>query len=338
MTRIFSACLCLYLLFFSMSALANTQRKTTGNVRVHSGPSQDSPVIATLPKGSSVTLLESKPSQGFYKVQTAAKQQGYISARYLAAVSTKGRALVHKPTNFEMEPHAIGLSSAKACVSDLASCPTNGCAAADSPHGLMNQLKQTVPSSTTPVLLTFDDFDNLQQQAHNLVGEDRELTAADRAQLKSMTVSGGVVSEGDLVSVVGYLVDTPHPNTGESVNCNLKGEANNDYHIPISNDPANTGFQGIVVEMIPQSRPANWSLANLTQVESGGQLVMVTGGLIYDNMHRVNADASNPERGQPARFSLFEVHPITQFVVCTRSDNKCDPAQASDWAPLGGGQ
>ena len=230
------------------------------------------------------------------------------------------------------------MASARACVPDLASCPPNGCEAADSAHGLMNQLKQTLPSSTKPTLLTFDDFANLQQQADNLVGEDKELTASDRAQLKNMTVSTGQASEGDLVSILGYLVDTPHPNTRESVNCNLKGEANNDYHIPISNDPSNNGFQGIVVEMIPQNRPANWNLANLTQVESGNQLVMVTGGLFYDNLHKVNGDSSNPLRGQPARFSLFEIHPITQFVVCTKSDNSCDPTQTSDWAPLGGGQ
>jgi len=328
----------LYLLLLTVSALANTQGKTTNHVNLRSGPSQASAVIVTLPKGSVVTVIASKPTNGFYQVQTSTKQRGYISAKYIALVSEKSRALVRKPTNFETEPHRIGMASARACVPDLASCPSNGCEAADSPHGLMNQLKQTIPGSTTPTLLTFDDFANLQQQADNLVGEDKELTASDRAQLKNMTVSAGQVSEGDLVSILGYLVDTPHPNTGESVNCNLKGEANNDYHIPISSDPSNNGFQGIVVEMIPQNRSANWNLANLTQVESGNQLVMVTGGLFYDNLHKVNGDSSNPLRGQPARFSLFEVHPITQFVVCTKSDNSCDPTQTSDWAPLGGGQ
>ena len=89
------------------------------------------------------------------------------------------------------------------------------------------------------------------------------------------------------------------------------------------------------MEMIPQNRPPEWSLSNLTQVESNQQLVMVTGGLFYDNIHRVNGDPNDPQRGQPHRYSLWEVHPITQFVVCTKADNSCDPARPGDWAPLG---
>jgi hypothetical protein len=187
-------------------------------------------------------------------------------------------------------------------------------------------------------MLTFDDFASLQQQADDLVGENQELTADDRAKLKGLALANGQVSEGDVVSIVGYLVGAPHPNSKESVNCNLRGESNNDYHIPLSYDPNNTDFQGIVVEAIPQSRPDPWNLANLTQVENNQQLVMVTGALFYDNFHLVNGDPNDPKRGQPRRFSLWEVHPITGFVVCTKLDNSCDPSQPSDWAPIGGAQ
>jgi hypothetical protein len=319
----------------AMLGFAQTQGKTTARVNLRSGPSKDSSRVALVEKGSTVTLLQKQADHGFYHVRTVQNQEGWLLAQYVSLKFPAHRAVVRKPTNFEVEPHRIGMAAA-ACAPDLASCPANGCAAAGSAHALVNQLKQTTPSGSTPMMLSFDDFANLQQQADNSVGEDKELTAGDRAQLKGLTVAAGQVSEGDLVSVVGYLVGTPHPNTGESVNCNLKGESNNDYHIPMSNDPSNSDFQGIVVEMIPQGRGQNWNLANLTQVESAGQLVMVTGALFYDNMHKVNGDANNPVRGQPARFSLFEVHPLTQFVVCTKADNSCDPAQSGDWAPLGG--
>ena len=212
------------------------------------------------------------------------------------------------------------------CQPDLASCPPAGCAAPDSPHGLANRLKRTVPTGATTIMLTFDDFASLQQQADNLVGEDEELTAEQRARLESLTVSHGNVAEGDVVSLVGYLVGTPHPNTLESVNCNLKQEQNNDFHIPISNAPNNSDFDGIVIEMIPQNRPNTWNLANLTQVENNQQLVMVSGGLFYDNFHRVNGDPNNPQSGQPHRFALWEVHPVTHFVVCRKMDNSCDPS------------
>ena len=327
---------CLFCLLVSIAAFPQIQGKTTTDVNLRSGPSKDSSRITTLKKGVPVTLLQARPVHDFLHVWAERNQEGWVLSKYVLSGKSQGRALVRKPTNFEAEQHPIGMASA-ACAQDLSSCPVNGCAAADSPHGLMNQLKQTTPTGTQASALTFDDFANLQQQADQLVGEDKELSASDRAQLKGLTVASGQVSEGDLVTVVGYMVGTPHANTRESVNCNLKGEGNNDYHIPLSNDPSNGPFQGIVVEMIPQSRPANWNLPNLTQVDSAGQLVMVTGALFYDNLHKVNGDQGNPQRGQPPRFSLFEVHPITQFVVCTKTDNSCDPANSNDWAPLGGG-
>jgi hypothetical protein len=37
----------------------------------------------------------------------------------------------------------------------------------------------------------------------------------------------------------------------------------------------------------------------------------------YDNKHSINDDEDNPMGGQPPRFSLWEVHPITEFEVCT---------------------
>jgi hypothetical protein len=39
---------------------------------------------------------------------------------------------------------------------------------------------------------------------------------------------------------------------------------------------------------------------------------------------------------QPHRFALWEVHPVTHFVVCRKMDNSCDPSQPGDWSALGG--
>lgn len=321
---------------------AQTQGVLLDNLKLRKAPSLRAIQTATLKAHSKVTILDPKPTNGFYHVRASKNREGWVWAKgvKLSAGGSSSRALVRHPQSRELEPHRLVISAAAAaaCAPDLASCPVTGCASPpDGPHGIANQLKRTVPSSTTAGMLTFDDFASLQQQADNSVGEDKELTAGDRAQLKGLTVTSGQVSEGDLVSLLGYLVATPHPSAGESVNCNLSGEPNNDYHIPFSNDPNNTDFQGIVVEMIPQNRPDAWNLGNLTHVETNQQLAMVTGGLFYDNLHKVNGDPNNPQSGQPHRFSLWEIHPITQFVVCTKTDNSCDPAQAADWAPLGGG-
>lgn len=248
---------------------------------------------------------------------------------------SRPQALARPPQAPELEPRRTATAPTKACAPDLASCPAYGCASGpDSPEGIANEHKRTVPGGTKAVMLNFADFSSLQQQAESLVGEDKEISAADRAKLRQLNVSTGQVSEGDLVSLLGYMVGVPHPNTGESVKGNLQGEPNNDYHIPLSNDPNNTDFAGIVVEMIPQNRPAAWSLGNLTQVETKRQLVLVTGALFYDNLHKVNSDASHPLPGQPHRSSLWEIHPVTQFLLCMKTDNSCDPAQSGDWAQL----
>jgi hypothetical protein len=43
-------------------------------------------------------------------------------------------------------------------------------------------------------------------------------------------------------------------------------------------------------------------------------------------------DENNPLSGQPKRFSLWEIHPITSVKVCKRSTlSQCDPDRASDW-------
>lgn len=335
--RPFVVVLCLLVLPGFLSA--QKQATISHNAKLRSDASTNNPSIQTLAAGTSVVVIDAKPTNGFYHVRTDQNKEGWVwskSVSFPAKANAGLRKLVRPPTVVETEqPMASATTS---CAGDLNSCPASGCAAPDEPHGLANQLKRRIPTSGATVLLTFDDFQALQQQADDRVGENKELSADDRAKLTGLTVSSGQVSEGDVVSVVGYLVGVPHPNTKESVNCNLQGADNNDFHIPISNDPGNSDFQGIVVEMIPQSRPDAWTLGNLTQVENSTRLVMVTGALFYDNFHYVNGDPSSPRRGQPHRFSLWEVHPLTQFSVCAKSDNSCDPSQATDWTPLGTSQ
>jgi len=221
---------------------------------------------------------------------------------------------------------------AAVCHPSLSSCPAFGCETEGTPHALVNEMKRRLPTDTTPKNLSWDDFKTLQDDADSTVGEDTELDASDRDRLHNLSVSTGQVSEGDLVQLAGFLVGKPHPNTGESVNCNLSGSQNNDFHIPFAADPDQTPFEGIVVEMIPQDRPAQWNIKVLNQVETARRKVLVTGQLFYDNMHRVNPDQENNQQGQPPRFSLFEIHPITSIAVCI--SDQCDPDQASNWETL----
>jgi hypothetical protein len=216
------------------------------------------------------------------------------------------------------------------CADDLFSCPTHGCATR-SPEALVNKQKRSLPPSGKALMLTLDDFDSLQDQADKLVGQKVALNATARKKLEKLTSSAGQVKEGDLVQIVGYMVGLPNrPNantSGESVNCRLKGRDNNDFH------PHDSEFEAIVVEVIPQRRNKEWTVPKLKQIAKEGRLVLVRGQLFYDNMHLINADPDDPVGGQPKRFSLWEVHPVTEFYIC-RTEKKCDTQVISQWEAL----
>jgi len=221
-----------------------------------------------------------------------------------------------------------------ACVVRLTSCPEFGCAGEDTPDGLSNTLKRTIPSGTKPRLLTVDDFATLQDEATQRVGDKKAaLSDAQRRKLHGLSMHGGKISEGDLVAVAGFIVGDPHPNTGESVNCNLHGASNNDIHITIASEAGSDEMDGFVVEMIPENRPDAWNREALAGVEHKRQQVLVVGQLFYDSKHHVNADPDNVLSGDPKRMSLFEVHPITKFLVCDHAKT-CDPTNEGAWTKL----
>ena len=138
------------------------------------------------------------------------------------------------------------------------------------------------------------------------------------------------MGEGSRVRLVAFLSEGKrHPNTGESVNCNLKKEVNNDMHISVAETKNRSEFEGIVVEMIPQDRPRTGHRGSR---QAARESAPDRGGLFYDNLHFANGDANNPIPRQPKRFSLWEIHPVTSVKVCKKIKvSQCDPDQASDW-------
>jgi hypothetical protein len=84
--------------------------------------------------------------------------------------------------------------------------------------------------------------------------------------------------------------------------------------------------------MNPQKRPSVWTIDALKEIQAKGAQVWVEGGLSDDNVHYVNADPDNPLKDEPDRMSLWEIHPITKFLVC-RKDH-CDLKNEKDWLAL----
>ena len=222
-------------------------------------------------------------------------------------------------------------AQAQPCASSLSECISSkpvGCAAPGSAHALANKQKRSLPTGAA-IDLSFESFSQLQEAANSLVDQGTEID--DRSPLGSISISEGTVGEGSNVRLVAFLSEgKPHANTGESVNCNLHGPSNNDFHISVTDSPNGSEFEGLVVEMVPQDRPSTSTLTNLAKIRK--KMLLIEGGLFYDNLHFVNGDADNPmPGGQPKRFSLWEIHPITSVKVCKKANNQCDPAVASDW-------
>jgi len=277
------------------------------------------PVLPVTP-GSRLRWVEGQVKNGFVRVIATGGKQGWISS---------------SAVQIESQPQAL-LAAAPPCKPTLAACPDTGCSQPGSKHAIFDQTKRRVPPLTVPTALTFADLKSLQEQADTLVDEGVELSAADRAKLTNLQISQGTVHEGSLVRLIGFIAKglDPHPNSGESVNCRRTEVASNDFHISFAERPDQDEFDGIVVEMIPQNRPALWTLSRLKTLKTQHRLIKVVGAIFYDNGHVVNSDRDNPLQGQPKRFSLWEVHPIVQFFVCQKTNNQCNPDTQSDWKAL----
>jgi hypothetical protein len=215
----------------------------------------------------------------------------------------------------------------KAKVSTLAACPAWGAEERATPRGLLNEVKRRLPNGTSPALLDFGDVTSLQQQSDARVrtGKDAPIMARERARLRTFTLGDRHVGEGDLVAMTGFLVGKPEANVGESVNCYLRGPSNNDFHIAFGATPQASAREAIVAEMIPQDRPKAWTLGRLRRVAAERRRVLIVGQLMLDSIHAP---------GDEPRASLWEIHPVTRFLVCTRDANDCDPNRDEQWQPL----
>jgi hypothetical protein len=269
--------------------------------------------------------------------------RGETKGKYVRVMVPKGPLgwVLAAAVNKVAAPDFSGIAleaQAQPCVTPetLDACMTQkptGCSPADSAHGLVNKKKRTVPAEGAAITVSFDTFSQLQNAAVELVDQGVEIEPSDREQIKSQSIdtTEGKLGEGDRVRLVAFLSKgKPHANTGESVNCNLKREENNDLHISVTEKRTGSEFEGVVVEMIPQSRPDNWTSQNVGKLR--GKVLLIEGALFYDNLHFANGDENNPLSGQPKRFSLWEIHPITSVKVCKKSTlSQCDPDRASDW-------
>jgi hypothetical protein len=298
-------------------------------VNLRRGPSTAHARLKLVAPATSLRIIDADPVDGFYRVIIGKGRLGWVWAKNVRA-----------PMAATMAPAPAAAASPCPIPATLGQCPSRGCGTPGSDQSILNSTKRRVPSGTNARTLTFADLKSLQQLASDLVGQHNEITQAERDSLVNLSVSAGTVREGSVVKLRGFLAEglDPHANSGgESVNCKLTGTDQNDFHISIVEHAGEDEFEGVVVEMIPQDRNVGWTLARLKTIKQQKKRVLIVGALFYDNIHIVNDDPNHVIGGQPKRTSLWEVHPITKFFVCTKATNNCSAtstAASSGWKPL----
>jgi len=133
---------------------------------------------------------------------------------------------------------------------------------------------------------------------------------------------------------------------GESVNCNQDGAEANDIHIAFVANSTDAECSSITAEMSPHFRPQAWVASSMARKlalflepepgkweanpTAGERLSRVTGQLIFDAAHKPCANG-RPIKGDPARASDWEVHPVYAMEVCKITGTTC---ASGDWQTL----
>ncbi|MDX6384463.1 MAG: hypothetical protein QOK48_2036 [Blastocatellia bacterium] len=202
------------------------------------------------------------------------------------------------------------------------------------PEGQQNMAKNNFCATGTPQMITIADLTNLQAQVeknpainfgNENKGNRKKGPTTNRALLRKL-------GEGKLVTLKAFVLIARQEGP-ESVNCEKNVPDHplfHDIHISLVASPDVTDeCAGVVAEMSPHHRPDAWIHGNVEQVATQKLMVRVTGHLYFDSSHFPCSNGQGAGEGNPKRVSLWEIHPIYKFEVCT---GNCDGA--GTWLPL----
>ena len=101
-------------------------------------------------------------------------------------------------------------------------------------------------------------------------------------------------------------------------------------HDVTSNNNAELCTNSIVAETIPHKRPTALELTAIEPLKTSKSIVKVTGQLFFDASHR-SCKGTTPGSGDPARVTVYEIHPVYNIEVCSDSDiSKCT-GSSNNW-------
>ena len=236
-------------------------------------------------------------------------------------------------------------------------CGINGDQASNfSPFAKQNMAKNDFCAKGKPLNVTFETFDQLQKAAEdkNIPFHNKGLPPKRDVLKDVLKIAGGKsLGEAVIVTLEGFVIDARHSNSkffesngqpehGEDVNCNSGEIEDNDIHIELAASAsllaAKDRCQGVTAEISPHFRPVAWDRFDVNEKTMAaahgipqlkGAKVRITGPLFFDASHAPSTCAK-PVDGQPARRSIWEIHPAYAIDVFDTKTKKFVPLD--QWA------
>lgn len=291
MKRIF---LLLTLVFSLSPAFAGTATVQT-DTNVRERPTRSSNIVTTVSSGDQVDLLSPKPQRGYYHIRTADGDEGWALARNLQVDASDGG-------------NSGGNSGGSGDGQDLFA-------------KLMAAKKPAVgqPLVENGQQVCGPSGDATNQQAQDLnqnknrtdIPDAGSYVSIDWNSLKTLPSNRVSDFQGASVVVQGFLshkINVENQGSGESTNCHLTGVDEVDWHMYLTQSPAQQISQAIIVETTPRTRPSHaWTTAGLAPVVDANTPVRISGWLMYDFEH-VSVIGSQ-------RATVWEVHPVTKIEI-----------------------
>lgn len=190
-------------------------------------------------------------------------------------------------------------------VRTMADCPPEGCGRGG--DGELNRMKNRTERPGSPEEQTLGFIRGLRQPRTWVNGQDRSSIAG---------------TESRAVVVTAILQDA-RASGSETVNCQLRGRANNDFHLDLASFRNDPRARAVAAEITPRLRPDGWTFAKLDALGNQKRFVRVTGWLMLDTQHI---------RRPLVRSTNWEIHPVTKLEVCTLTVARC--RQGEGWVAL----
>jgi hypothetical protein len=289
----------LCLLWTSLTTAQTTVVKR--NVNLRSDSSTHSDIVELLKPGAQLQLLEPDQTNGFYHVTAADGQDGWVWARNITLLA--GTPTPTTPTN---QP---GVSTPSPTLpgdlfSQLMDARKTAIGQPLIENG--NQVCGPTGKTTNPTAIALNNNKN----RTDLPGDSDyvDIGWSDLESLPSDRVSDFVSAPVRVVGFLSHKIKVENTGNGESTNCNLTGNNEVDWHIYLTNSPAQQISSAIIVETTPRTRPQHkWTTAVLAQLVDSQTRVRISGWLMYDSEH-IGVIGTQ-------RATVWEVHPITKIEV-----------------------